>query len=159
MRVFYQNDYGLCSLEISAARLEDSGLYIVRASNIEGQVSCSALLQVDLGQSPSWISMRNIAFRFFFSIDSVEMYASCGTASLGIVSDATDVFGIKSVMLSELSFRYISSYYSWVRRRVHRLKVRSSGGRRGAARTNTQALDAGVCSRTWIGREDTRRRV
>jgi hypothetical protein len=45
-----QNDYGLCSLEISSARLEDAGLYIVRASNIEGQVSCSALLQVDLGE-------------------------------------------------------------------------------------------------------------
>lgn len=53
--VFYlfisiQNDYGLCSMEISSARLEDAGLYIVRASNVEGQVSCSALLQVDIGE-------------------------------------------------------------------------------------------------------------
>jgi len=48
--VTVQNNFGLCSLEITSARLEDSGLYIVKASNVEGQITCSASLQVEHGK-------------------------------------------------------------------------------------------------------------
>ena len=51
MYVTVQNNFGLCSLEITAVRLEDSGLYIVKASNVEGQITCSASLQVEHGNS------------------------------------------------------------------------------------------------------------
>ena len=44
-----QNNFGLCSLEITSARLDDSGLYIIKASNVAGQTTCSASLQVEHG--------------------------------------------------------------------------------------------------------------
>lgn len=46
-----QNEYGLCSLEISKVRKEDAGTILVKAINSEGEVSCSALLEV-VGKCP-----------------------------------------------------------------------------------------------------------
>ena len=68
---FVQNNFGLCSLEITAVRLEDSGLYIVKASNVEGQITCSASLQVEHGNCicflPSSVDVLNTgAHRTFF---------------------------------------------------------------------------------------------
>ena len=47
-RYFYvfQNHYGLLSLEINNSKREDAGLYSVRAGNMEGEVTCSATLDV-----------------------------------------------------------------------------------------------------------------
>ena len=41
-----QNDYGLCSLEIQKVRKDDEGLITVKAVNSEGEVTCSAPLEV-----------------------------------------------------------------------------------------------------------------
>jgi hypothetical protein len=52
-RIHISNNYGLCSLEIVKVRPDDEGLYIVTASNSEGQVSSSASLDVEVLKSNS----------------------------------------------------------------------------------------------------------
>ena len=47
----FQNNYGLASLEIANVTKDDAGLYSVRATNTEGEVACSASLDVS-GQRP-----------------------------------------------------------------------------------------------------------
>ena len=42
----FQNNYGLASLEIANVTKDDAGLYSVRATNTEGEVACSASLDV-----------------------------------------------------------------------------------------------------------------
>ena len=42
----FQNHHGLLSLEVNDVKREDAGLYSVRAANLEGEVTCSASLDV-----------------------------------------------------------------------------------------------------------------
>ena len=42
----FQNNYGLLSLEISRVTKEDGGMYTVKAANLEGEVACSASLDI-----------------------------------------------------------------------------------------------------------------
>ncbi|XP_013419371.1 titin homolog isoform X2 [Lingula anatina] len=53
-----KNNYGLLSLEIAKATLEDAGTYTVSAMNSEGEVSCNATLDVqdtDLYEGPDFM--------------------------------------------------------------------------------------------------------
>lgn len=42
----FQNSHGLLCLEISNVQREDSGMYSIKALNTEGEIACSAGLEV-----------------------------------------------------------------------------------------------------------------
>ncbi len=46
-----QNNYGLLSLEISNVSRDDQGLYSIKAANVEGEIACSAPLDVEGNKS------------------------------------------------------------------------------------------------------------
>ena len=58
----FQNNYGLASLEIANVTKDDAGLYSVRATNTEGEVACSASLDVSGQKLLLFQSVLNIVF-------------------------------------------------------------------------------------------------